>query len=36
MTQLLLATEYWTEALDHEDSVDVMYFDFIKVFDSVS
>ena len=35
MTQLLIATEYWTEALNCGDSVDIIYFDFKKAFDSV-
>ena len=35
MTQLLHATEHWLEALDHGDSVDVIYFKFKKAFDSV-
>ena len=35
ITQLLTATEYWSEVLQHGDSVDVVYFDFRKAFDSV-
>ena len=35
MIQLLIATEYWTEALNCGDSVDIIYFDFKKAFDSV-
>ena len=35
ITQLLTATEYWSEVLQQGDSVDVVYFDFRKAFDSV-
>ena len=35
ITQLLTATEYWSEVLQQGDSVDVVYFDFSKAFDSV-
>ena len=35
ITQLLTATEYWSEVLQQGDSVDVVYFDFRKEFDSV-
>lgn len=35
MTQLLLAMELWTEALDRGEPVDVVYMDFQKAFDSV-
>ena len=35
ITQLLIATELWSEALQQGDSVDVVYFDFKKAFDSV-
>ena len=34
-TQLLLAINEWTKALDDGYSVDVLYFDFQKAFDSV-
>ena len=33
VTQLLTATEYWSEVLQQGDSVDVVYFDFRKAFD---
>ena len=36
ITQLLVVTEYWSKALNHGDSVDIIYFDFKKAFDSVS
>ena len=35
MTQLLCALNDWTEALDRGKSVDVLYLDFKKAFDSV-
>ena len=35
VTQLLKAVEVWLESLDHGNSVDVLYLDFKKVFDSV-
>lgn len=35
ITQLLVATEYWSKALSQGDAVDVIYFDFKKAFDSV-
>ena len=35
MTQLMAATEYWTKMLQQGDSVDVIYLDFKKAFDSV-
>ena len=35
MTNLLLCMEKWTEILEGEDSVDVIYTDFSKAFDSV-
>ena len=34
-TQLLTAINYWTKALEDGHSVDVLYFDFAKAFDSV-
>ena len=34
-TQLLLAMNDWTKALDDGHSVDILYFDFAKAFDSV-
>ena len=34
-TQLLLAMNDWTKALDTGHSVDILYFDFAKAFDSV-
>ena len=34
-TQLLLAMDDWTEALDDDHSVDILHFDFAKAFDSV-
>ena len=33
--QLLLAMNDWTKVLDDGHSVDILYFDFIKTFDSV-
>jgi len=36
VTQLLYAMELWTESLDQGNSVDVIYFEFCKAFDSVS
>ena len=35
MTQLLCALDDWTETLDSGNSVDVLYLDFKKAFDSV-
>ena len=35
MTQLLCALDDWTGALDSDNSVDVLYLDFKKAFDSV-
>jgi len=35
MTQLLTAMDEWTEILDKGDSVDVLFLDFKKAFDSV-
>ena len=35
LTQLLLAMNNWTKALDIKQSVDILYFDFAKAFDSV-
>ena len=35
MTQLLTAVDEWSKALDRGDSVDVLYLDFKKAFDSV-
>ena len=35
MTNLLLAVEEWAEAIEFDYSVDVIYTDFAKVFDSV-
>ena len=35
ITQLLIATECWSDVIQHGDSVDVIYFDFKKAFDSV-
>jgi len=34
-TQLLLAMNDWTKALDTGHSVDILYFDFAKAFSSV-
>ena len=34
-TQLLLAMNDWTKTLDDGHSVDILYFDFAKAFDSV-
>jgi len=34
-TQLLLTMNDWTKALDTGHSVDILYFDFAKAFDSV-
>lgn len=34
-TQLLLAMNYWTKALNNGHCVDILYFDFAKAFDSV-
>ena len=34
--QLLEALEDWTSYLDKGDHIDIIYFDFSKVFDSVS
>ena len=36
MTQLMVATEYWTNILQQGDSVDIIYLDFKKAFDSVA
>ena len=35
VTQLLEVLEKWTTLLDHGSSIDVIYFDFAKAFDSV-
>ena len=35
-TQLLSALNFWTKSLDQGHSVDIIYFDFAKAFDSVS
>jgi len=35
VTQLLAALNCWTKSLDEGHSVDIIYFDFAKVFDSV-
>ena len=35
MTQLLESMDTWTEALDEHGSVDIIYTDFQKAFDSV-
>ena len=35
MTQLLHALNDWTESLDKSNSIDVLYLDFEKAFDSV-
>jgi len=35
VTQLLKAVEKWSESWDNENSVDVLYLDFKKTFDSV-
>jgi len=35
ITQLLTATEYWTQSLDSGTSTDVIYLDISKAFDSV-
>lgn len=35
LTNLLEALEAWTEALDNGPGVDVLFLDYIKVFDSV-
>ena len=34
-TQLLLAMNDWTKALDAGHCVDILYFDFVKAFDSI-
>ena len=36
VTQLLKAVEKWSESLDNGNSVNVLYLDFKKAFDSVS
>ena len=36
LTQPFLAINDWTNALDAGQSVDILYFDFSKAFDSVS
>ena len=36
ITQLLAAANYWTSLLEAGNSVDILHFDFAKVFDSVS
>ena len=36
ITQLLAAANYWTSSLEAGNSVDILYFDFAKAFDSVS
>ena len=33
--QLLTATNYWTQSIEDGHSVDILYFDFAKAFDSV-
>ena len=35
ITQLLEAMDYWTEALDSGNDIDIIYLDFQKAFDSV-
>jgi len=35
VTQLLDVLDHWTEALDNDDSMDCIYLDFAKAFDSV-
>jgi len=35
ITQLLAALNFWTKSLDGGDSVDIIYFDFAKAFNSV-
>ena len=35
VTQLIPATEDWLEMLDNKSSIDVIYFDFQKAFDTV-
>ena len=35
ITQLLEAMDYWTEALDNGNDIDIIYLDFQKAFDSV-
>ena len=35
MTQLLIALERWTELLDAEDPVGVIYLDFRKAFNTI-
>ena len=34
-TQLLIAMDYWTKALEQRIPVDIIYLDFKKAFDSV-
>ena len=36
ITQLLAPINYWTSSLEAGNSVDILYFDFAKAFDSVS
>ena len=35
ITQLLAAANYWTSSLEADNSVDILYFDLAKAFDSV-
>ena len=35
ITQLLTAVNSWTESLEENYAIDVIYFDFAKAFDSV-
>ena len=35
ITQLLAVANYWTSSLEAGNSVDILYFDFAKAFDSV-
>jgi hypothetical protein len=35
-TQLIEVMEQWTEDLDKKNSIDVIYFDFQKAFDTVA
>ena len=36
ITQLLVAANYCTSSLEAGNSVDILYFDFAKAFDSIS
>ena len=36
ITQFLVAANYWTSSLEAGNSVDILYFDFARAFDSVS